>query len=430
MRCALRPGPAGTRGVAFYAGDQLRAGRTVFTLDADAPCWPIDCVTVARQPAPMPDAATEPELHGVVQGTIDAVAETTADFAAIATYQPVALAADGSTPPVDFSDTIDGSIWIAVLKDPAVTLDIAPGAAVALSIGVSPAATTPTLDQVAPCPGDVAAESAVARMARYGGGADTGGLPRALPLRVAADTTQGFTSEGVVRIELPADLASLGVPPAPPGLEGTGDFPPVLENPQQRRQLWFWLRVWRSDGSRVGALRGVFVNALPVTQAVAARPELLGSGSGQPGQAFGLANAPVLLDALHGVALQVEESGVWTPWQQRDDLDAGGPADRHFAVDAEAATIRFGLRAPQIGERVRVISYRHGGGAAGNVPARTIAALGEPAPDAPPPAHIVARPRCRPTSPTPSPPAAGPMAKPSRPGCSASRVSCAAATAP
>ena len=40
---------------------------------------------------------------------------------------------------------------------------------------------------------------------------------------MSGDTSQGFTRQGVVRLELPSDLAPLGVPVAPPGLAGTGD---------------------------------------------------------------------------------------------------------------------------------------------------------------------------------------------------------------
>jgi predicted phage baseplate assembly protein len=381
VRVQPKPGPLAGKGVVFYGGDQLRAGKTAFTVESDAPCWPLDCVTLARKPAAMPDATTEPELHGAVQGTIDAVAEATPGLASIVTYRGVTLAADGGSPPLDFADAIDGCVWIAVLKDPAIALEPPAGTAVSLSIGVSPAAVTPTLEEIAPCPGAAPAGRPALEWRATAAALTPTGKPRTLPLRVVADTTEGFTAEGVARIELPADLATLGVPPAPAGLEGTGDFPPVLEDPAQAAQLWFWLRVWRSDNSRIGTLRGLWVNALAVTQAITARPEALGTGSGQPGQIFALANRPVLVDALHGVTLQVEEAGVWTDWSLQEDLDASTASDRHYVLDAEAGTVRFGTRAPQIGERVRVLSYRHGGGATGNVPAKAIAALGEAMPD-------------------------------------------------
>jgi hypothetical protein len=52
------------------------------------------------------------------------------------------------------------------------------------------------------------------------------GSPDYTPVRVAGDTTAGFTRQGVVRLELSADLTPLGVPLAPIGLAGTATFRP------------------------------------------------------------------------------------------------------------------------------------------------------------------------------------------------------------
>lgn len=390
VRATLRPGPSAAKGLQFYAGDQLRAGRTIFTLDADVACWPLDCLTVARIDAAMPDAADEPEVFGTVQATIDALAAANPNATAVKTYRPVTLASDGSTPPVDFSATVDGSLWIAVLADSpptgGVPITVPPGETASLSIGFSPAASTPGLAEVTAC-GAGAGDARVSLewRATAATGSPTN-APRLLPLRVARDTTDGLAAEGTVRLELPADLTSLGLPLPAEGLDGTGDFPPVVDDPDLAPRIWFWLRVWRSDGSaRLGNLRLVCLNALPCTQAVTAAPELVGSGSGQPGQSFALANRPVLIGPGREVGVQVQEDGAWTDWQRRDDLDASAPDDRHFTIDAEAGVLTFGERGPQIGERVKVTRYFHGGGTAGNVPAGAIAALGDPLPGVPAP---------------------------------------------
>jgi predicted phage baseplate assembly protein len=195
-------------------------------------------------------------------------------------------------------------------------------------------------------------------------------------LRSAADGTAGFTREGIVRIELPDDLKTLGAPAPAEGLEGTGEQPPELDDTAAAR-LWFWLRVWRGDGSRVDPVKWVALNAMSAEQTEAAGAELLGTGTGQPGQLFALTQRPVAPGLV--VRLQVEEGPLWTDWTQRDDLDDSGPADRHFQVDAEAGTLRFGRRWPDLGQRLRVLGYRTCRGAAGNVPALAIAALGPPA---------------------------------------------------
>lgn len=394
-------------GVAVYAGDQLKAGRTLFTVTQDATVWPLDCVTVARRPlvdASQPAevqaflARLDPELKTAVQGSIDALqaqqvqqpgGEGGAALEAVAPYEIVTLESNGESPPVDFGDTVDGCVWIAVLKNPKVTPDPAQdllrvaGRPLSLSLGFAPEAWYPDLEEAGACTSRQGPslwwQASLAAPGREGQ-ADYA------PVRVSGDTSLGFTQQGIVRLELPADLAPLGVPVPPPGLAGTGDYPPELDD-DRAGNVWFWLRVWRGDGSRIGPVRLVTLNALAVEQAVVAAPELLGSGSGQPDQAFQLAHVPVLADEQQPVRLQVEEGGVWTDWTQVDTLDASRPEDRHFSLDAEAGTVRFGERFPQIGERVRVNHYRHGGGAQGNMPARAIAKWGDllaaPVPPAP-----------------------------------------------
>lgn len=384
VRCTTKV----AQGVALYQGDQLMAGKSAFTIEDDVQVWPLDCVTVARQADAMPDEATEPELFAAVQGTLDALALATPGLENVATYRAVLLESDGSSPPLDFAGTVDGCVWIAVLKDPSVVLEPAAGHAIRLNLGFSPQPVFATLDTVPACAGDGAGLRGPALEWRASSGTLTaGGAPRYLPLRVAGDASAGFSEEGVVRLELPLTLDALGVPPAPPELAGTGDFPPLLDD-ARAGQVWFWLRVWRSDNSRIGAVRLLCMNAVDCVQAVDATPELLGSGSGQPGQAFQLNQSPVLVDALHPVRLQVEEAGQWIGWQLQGDFDASTSTDRHFTVDAESATVQFGERFPQIGERVRVSAYRYGGGALGNVPREAIIKAGDLLAGPPPPAPM------------------------------------------
>lgn len=382
-------------GVTLYAGDQVKAGKTLFTLTQDATIWPLDCVTVARRSLLSEEALASPEnvkkfvagldteVGAAVQASMDALKLGASDH--VAPYETMTLVSDGSGTAVDFSATVDGCVWIGVLvspdakvdnkgiTDPAKDLQRVDGRTLSLSLGFSPATAYPDIDQAPVCAaGDGPSliwQASLAALKKDGSMDYT-------PVRVAGDTSGGFTREGVVRLELPADLAPLGVPVAPPGLGGTGDFPPELDDDRSDR-LWFWLRVWRGDGSRIGEVQLVTLNAVPCEQTMVAAPELLGSGNGQPGQVFQLAHAPVLLDARYPVRLQVDESGVWTDWTRVDTLDASEREDRHFTVDAEAGTVRFGERFPQLGERIRIASYRWGGGSAGNVPAAAIAKLGD-----------------------------------------------------
>lgn len=394
-------------GVSLYAGDQVKAGKTLFTLTQDATVWPLDCVTVARKAELSAEDLADPakvkayiagrdeDVRVVLQASIDALELGADDH--VAPYTVETLPSDGSGTPIDFSATVDGCVWIGVLvsadakiavadiTDKAKGLQRVQGRSLSLSLGFSPAAWYPDIDQSPVCAaGDGPSLIWQASLAAL----KKDGSVDYAPVRVAGDTTAGFTQDGVVRLELPADLSGLGVPVAPSGKEGTGDFPPELDDDQHDR-LWFWLRVWRGDGSRIGEVQLISLNTVPVEQAIAAAPELLGSATGQPGQVFQLAYAPVLLDARYPVRLQVEEAGVWTDWTRVEDLDASGSEDRHFTVDAEAATVQFGERYPQLGERIRVLGYRWGGGATGNVPIAAIAKLGDTLPGPTPPAPLL-----------------------------------------
>jgi predicted phage baseplate assembly protein len=75
--------------------------------------------------------------------------------------------------------------------------------------------------------------------------------------------------------------------------------------------------------------------------------------------------------------VEVEEADGWRAWTEVDTLAASGPLDRHYTVDLTAGLVQFGARArvPQIGQRIRVVSYRYGGGVAGNLPAGSVTAL-------------------------------------------------------
>jgi predicted phage baseplate assembly protein len=115
-----------------------------------------------------------------------------------------------------------------------------------------------------------------------------------------------------------------------------------------------------------------------VVQSRAAGAELLGVGSGDPGQTYSLAQRPVLAGS---VALEVEEPSGWRRWTEVADLAtlaASTPGDRHYTVDTVSGLVHFGTertRVPQPGERIRVTGYRHGGGADGNVAAAAITSL-------------------------------------------------------
>src|SRR5574338_470355 len=73
------------KGVSLYAGDQVKAGKTLYTIAQDATVWPLDCVAVARRSllaeADLADnakvrdfiAGLDAEVGAAVQASIDAL---------------------------------------------------------------------------------------------------------------------------------------------------------------------------------------------------------------------------------------------------------------------------------------------------------------------------------------------------------------------
>lgn len=201
-------------------------------------------------------------------------------------------------------------------------------------------------------------------------------------LKVAEDPTGGLAGSGIVRLLLPRDPSSFGTwfesDLEDPALLGMGTLPPLLEDDTPRDRVLTWIRCRRPEGTDQPApprVRWVGLNVVGVEQAVSARPEYLGYGRARPGQSFVLASQPVLSD---GFTLQVHEvGGDWVTWTAVDDLRVSRPNDPHYVLDCASGTVRFGdgvhARMPMTGEQIRVLTYKSGGGVAGNVPAGAIA---------------------------------------------------------
>lgn len=115
--------------------------------------------------------------------------------------------------------------------------------------------------------------------------------------------------------------------------------------------------------------------------------EVLGRSDGSPGQAFTVARAPVL-PRRFGETIRVSDPDGSHEWTEVDDFTRSGTQDRHFTWDSGSGTVRFGPRVrypdgsvkqhgmiPRDGAQVAVTGYRHGGGARGNVGARTLSVL-------------------------------------------------------
>ncbi|WP_344836005.1 baseplate J/gp47 family protein [Kribbella ginsengisoli] len=180
------------------------------------------------------------------------------------------------------------------------------------------------------------------------------------------------------------------------------------------RDAWLRARL-RIDGEpRQAELGGLFLNAAWVAQVQTVRGEVLGGGTGQPGQVVTCRQTPVLpgqvleIRELSGARADVEQeilraevlaaglgddalrlvtdprtgrtTEVWVRWIEQPNLHFSGPGDRHYVIERSQGRIVFGDdrhgRIPPAGtDNVRMASYLSGGGAQGNVPAGAISQL-------------------------------------------------------
>ncbi|MGH3943139.1 MAG: putative baseplate assembly protein [Pseudonocardiaceae bacterium] len=198
----------------------------------------------------------------------------------------------------------------------------------------------------------------------------------------ALDQTEALAERGLVQFVGPADLLAR----------------------KCFGKRWCWLRLrWRRGSFAVPPrLRRVLPNTTWATQASTVHDEILGSGNGDPGQVFTAAQTPVLAGqrlviretqppapeeaaALEpdAVTVTLDELGqpdeIWVRWHPVVDFYRSGPLDRHYTVDPVNGEIRFGdgqagRPAPRGQNNIR-ITYRTGGGAAGNRTEATIATL-------------------------------------------------------
>jgi hypothetical protein len=359
---------------------EARAGAVLFETLTEVDTWPLDVSAMVKVGTTLPATG---EARDFALAAKDARrlgrGETPAYY--LTEVVPNDPAAPGATA-TNTPSAVDHALWIAVLAIKAADiaqLSKALGKAL-INIGFIPDDEVPTIDDVSACPGASFTGDAAADMVWQ---ASTNVVqdddPKFESILVEGDTTAGLTQQGVVRLRLPDDATTLGTPtPSDPYLVGTGDFPPEIEDADKASRVIFWLRVTRRRENDRPIARTLFVgiNATEVVQTRKANPEFLGLGSGDADQTFKFINKPVIV----GTALvQVEEDGGWTDWSAVDGFEASESDARHYVLDPEAGTVRFGNgikgRAPQIAERVRVKEYRYGGGDQGNVAANAIAKL-------------------------------------------------------
>ncbi|HEX7805364.1 MAG TPA: putative baseplate assembly protein [Cellulomonas sp.] len=196
------------------------------------------------------------------------------------------------------------------------------------------------------------------------------------PVRVQRDTTGGLNRNGEIVLLIPRAHQPLT-------LAGT---------------VAYWLRVRLVNAApgqptyqaspRLESVRADVVGlTVPAEHAMTVASENLGRSVGVPAQQFRVGAVPVAA-RREGENVRVVTAGGAADWTEVEDFSTSGPDDRHVVWESATGVVRFGPRVrypdgtvrqhgaiPPDGALVQVTGYRHGGGAAGNVGARTLTGL-------------------------------------------------------
>jgi hypothetical protein len=404
----------------FDCGQVLQAGKVSFLTRTPVTILPVSAVAFSKKPQIDLDEATKQQYQKLFQTFLNTDTQQLQYYKATQLETPQV----GKPPPeVDLADsvngTIDQSLWVALVAPPNIPTSQVRAviAGQTLSLGIHPALDNASIvlppatfiNQPLSDPGLV---FQIAAPDPDPSNPDVGlstGLPKYQTLKPEyAENVLEFP--GIVKLTLPP-YEKLILWDFDPEEEGTGDYPPLIEDKGLAKRIVTWLRISlpnpaisqigngnTSNGSAGQSVRNAYfglamqpqsqtrltwvgVNAARVIQAILVQNEPLGAGTGAPDQSYTVANTPILLQEtqpnLPGdppqqtLIVQVQDpNGNWVTWQYIDDLFAASSDDQVFTVDPEAGSITFGNGIngyrPPVGKSIRV-TYEYGGGLDGQV---------------------------------------------------------------
>jgi hypothetical protein len=144
--------------------------------------------------------------------------------------------------------------------------------------------------------------------------------------------------------------------------------------------LYYWLSVRLQSGLYLDPPRidRILTNTVQATAALTVANEVIGTSNGRPNLTLSFEHAPVLSEPV--AVLEVPEGGRSTIWEQVDDFSAAAPDSQHYVLDRSTGQVTFGdgrrgRIPPALTEPIVARTYRHGGGAAGNVAPGTISTV-------------------------------------------------------
>jgi hypothetical protein len=197
------------------------------------------------------------------------------------------------------------------------------------------------------------------------------------------DETAGFHHSGLVRLLAPPDFA----PRNEFGL------------------LRYWVRARGADAHWQPRIQLALLNTTFASNGTTSSNESLGVSNGTPEQSFRTLATPVLagqqlqvqeprmpdfaeqhaIRAEEGddaIAIVVPEGGdkqTWVRWHEVTNFNASRPRDRHYVLNRATGMVSFGDgtlgKVPPRSGKIRMASYRTGGGTVGNRPAFNITQL-------------------------------------------------------
>lgn len=383
--------------ITLNAGVEVSAGQIPFRTARGLDILPVEAGIYYKRP--IKDADTEVQdyyrqLYASFQG---APLEDNVD---LQIYQTTALDGTNEQGVSLADDTMDNSVWIALLARENEPLDAARKAIAGkiLSLGIVPA-----YDQSAVVlnAGGQQANTENSSWLKYQIPKKPNEewtlpteanqrIPQYKPLDATA-TADVLKNPGIVEITLPTESELNYWQNLEPLEMGADDFPPTLEDTKLDARLITWLRVSASDTAVKFKILWMGINASEISQRTRVTNEILPNGTGEPDQTAKLAHTPVVPQSVKmfmTIGERVEE------WTEIDDLLSAGaeipaPDPRQppgakllnqssakvFTINNEAGEIRFGDGAhgerPPLGARISV-SYDYGAGILGNVGAGSV----------------------------------------------------------
>lgn len=165
----------------------------------------------------------------------------------------------------------------------------------------------------------------------------------------------------------------------------------------------YWLMAVPTSSGELPMFQGIYPNTTWAEQMETISDEVMGSSSGEADQVFSSLKRPVISPDLwirEGIVYSQEDkaelalqgraweevkdeegkaSDTWVKWAKVDDFSGSGPRDRHYVLDEALGEVSFGDgqkgKIPPIGTDNIRISYRSGGGSAGNLSAGDVSVL-------------------------------------------------------